>query len=43
MDLELTEEQQLLQDMAGNLLAEESSVASVREMEDDPRGFTDSL
>jgi alkylation response protein AidB-like acyl-CoA dehydrogenase len=43
MDLELTEEQQLLQDMAGNLLAEESSVDHVREMEDDARGFTDSL
>lgn len=43
MDLELSEEQQLLKEMATNLLAEESSVDIVRQMEDDPKGYTDSL
>ena len=43
MDLDLNEEQQLLKDMARNLLGDESTTEIVRKLEDDPKGFTDSL
>jgi len=43
MELELTEEQLLLKDMTRNLLDDESSTEIVRKLEDDPKGYTDSL
>ncbi len=43
MELELTEEQILLKDMTRSLLNDESSTETVRKLEDDPKGYTDSL
>ncbi len=43
MDLELTEEQQMIVDMTRSMLEEHSTVAIVREMEDDPKGYPDEL
>lgn len=43
MDLDFSEEQQLLQDMAKSLLAEHSTIDIVREYEDDPKGYPDEL
>jgi alkylation response protein AidB-like acyl-CoA dehydrogenase len=43
MDLDLTEEQQMIVDMARGMLEEHSSIEIVREMEDDPKGYPDAL
>lgn len=43
MDLDLSEEQQMLQDMARGMLAEHSSIEVVRQTEDDPKGYPDTL
>jgi alkylation response protein AidB-like acyl-CoA dehydrogenase len=43
MDLDLTDEQQMLQDMSRQMLAEHCSVDVVRECEDDPKGYPDAL
>ena len=43
MDLDLTEEQQMVIDMTRSLLAEHSTTAVVRDMEDDPKGYPDAL
>lgn len=43
MDLNFTEEQNILQDMVRNLCREFSSVATVREMENDPLGIAAGL
>ena len=43
MDLEFTEEQQMIKDMARSILDEHSSVDAVRTLEDDPKGFSDAL
>ncbi len=43
MDLEFSEEQQMIKDMARSILDEHSSVDDVRKMEDDPKGFSDPL
>jgi alkylation response protein AidB-like acyl-CoA dehydrogenase len=43
MDLDLTEEQQMIVDMTRGLLEEYSSIEIVREMEDDPKGYPDAL
>jgi alkylation response protein AidB-like acyl-CoA dehydrogenase len=43
VDLELTEEQQMIIDMSRSMLAEHSSVEIVRRMEDDPKGYPDAL
>lgn len=43
MDLELTEEQQMIVDMTRSMLEEHSPIAVVREMEDDPKGYPDVL
>ena len=43
MDLELSEEQQLIQDMTRSMLAEHCPVEVVRDAEDDPKGFPDEL
>jgi alkylation response protein AidB-like acyl-CoA dehydrogenase len=43
MDLDLTEEQQMIVDMTRAMLEEHSPVEVVREMEDDPKGFPDAL
>ncbi len=43
MDLEFTEEQQLIKDMTRSMLAEHSSIEVVRLMEDDPKGYPDGL
>ena len=43
MDLEFSEEQQLIKDMTRSMLAEHSSVDVVREVEDDPKGYPDEL
>ncbi|MFP8875304.1 MAG: acyl-CoA dehydrogenase family protein, partial [Myxococcota bacterium] len=43
MDLEFSEEQQLIKDMTRSMLAEHSSVEVVREVEDDPKGYPDEL
>jgi alkylation response protein AidB-like acyl-CoA dehydrogenase len=43
VDLELTEEQQMILDMSRSMLAEHSSVEVVRKMEDDPKGYPDAL
>ena len=43
MDLDLTEEQQMVIDMTRSMLAEHSTTAVVRDMEDDPKGYPDAL
>ena len=43
MDLDFSEEQQVLRDTVRKLCAEYSPVAVVRAMEDDPKGFPDAL
>jgi len=43
MDLDFTEEQQMIVDMTRGLLEEYSSIEIVREMEDDPKGYPDAL
>ena len=43
MDLELSEEQQMIVDMTRSMLAEHSTVEVVRQMEDDPKGYPDAL
>jgi alkylation response protein AidB-like acyl-CoA dehydrogenase len=43
MDLEFTEEQQMIVDMTRALLEEHSTVEIVRQMEDDPKGYPDAL
>lgn len=43
MDLILSEEQQMIVDMTRGMLQEHSSVETVREMEDDPKGYPDAL
>jgi alkylation response protein AidB-like acyl-CoA dehydrogenase len=43
MDLDLTEEQQMVIDMTRGMLAEHSTTAIVRDMEDDPKGYPDAL
>ncbi|MEZ4334244.1 MAG: acyl-CoA dehydrogenase family protein [Myxococcota bacterium] len=43
MDLDLTEEQQMVIDMTRSMLAEYSTTAIVRDMEDDPKGYPDAL
>jgi len=43
MDLDLTEEQQMIVNMARGMLEEYSSIEIVREMEDDPKGYPDAL
>ena len=43
MDLDLSEEQQMILDMSRSMLQEHSTVAIVRQMEDDPKGYPDAL
>ena len=43
MDLDFTEEQQLIQDMTRSMLAEHAPIEVVRLMEDDPKGYPDEL
>lgn len=43
MDLEFSEEQQMIKDMARSILDEHSSVDAVRKLEDDPKGYSDAL
>jgi alkylation response protein AidB-like acyl-CoA dehydrogenase len=43
MDLDLSEEQQMLVDMTRGMLEEHCSIDVVRQMEDDPRGYPDAL
>ena len=43
MDLEFSEEQQMIIDMTRGMLEEHSPVEVVREMEDDPKGYPDEL
>ena len=43
MDLELSEEQQMVVDMTRSMLEEYSTVEVVREVEDDPKGYPDAL
>ena len=43
MDLDLSEEQQMLQDMARSMLAEHATIEVVRKTEDDPKGYPDAL
>jgi len=43
LDLDLTEEQQMIVDMTRGMLEEYSSIEVVREMEDDPRGYPSAL
>ena len=43
MDLEFTEEQQLMRDMTRTMLAEHCPIEVVRQMEDDPKGYSDEL
>ena len=43
MDLELSEEQQMIADMSRAMLAEHSTREIVRRMEDDPKGYPDAL
>jgi alkylation response protein AidB-like acyl-CoA dehydrogenase len=43
VDLELSEEQQMIVDMSRSMLAEHSTVEIVRRMEDDPKGYPDAL
>ena len=43
MDLEFSEEQHLLKDMTRSMLQEYSSIETIREIEDDPKGYPDEL
>ncbi len=43
MDLDLSEEQQMIVDMTRSMLEEHSTTEVVREMEDDPKGYPDAL
>ncbi|TFG96997.1 MAG: acyl-CoA dehydrogenase [Myxococcales bacterium] len=43
MDLELSEERQMIIDMTRSMLLEHSTVEIVRQMEDDPKGYPDAL
>ena len=43
MDLDLSEEQQMIVDMTKSMLEEHSTTEVVREMEDDPKGYPDGL
>jgi len=43
MDLELSEEQQMIQDMTRGLLQEHCPLEVVRQMENDPKGYPDAL
>jgi alkylation response protein AidB-like acyl-CoA dehydrogenase len=43
MDLTLTEEQQMIVDMTHGILEEHCSIETVRQVEDDPRGYPDAL
>jgi len=43
VDLDLSEEQQMIVDMTRSMLQEHSTVEIVRRMEDDPKGFPDAL
>jgi alkylation response protein AidB-like acyl-CoA dehydrogenase len=43
MDLDFTEEQQMIVDMTRSMLEEYSTTEIVREMEDDPKGYPDDL
>ncbi len=43
MDLDLSEEQQMIVDMTRSMLEEHSTTEVVREMEDDPKGYPDEL
>ena len=43
MDLELSEEQQMVQDMTRAVLEEHCTTEIVRIMEDDPKGYPDEL
>ena len=43
MDLELSEEQQMIKDMTRALLDEHCPIDVVRQMEDDPRGYPEAL
>jgi alkylation response protein AidB-like acyl-CoA dehydrogenase len=43
MDLDFSEEQQMIIDMTRGMLEEHSSVEAVREVEDDPKGYPDEL
>ncbi|MAG31462.1 MAG: acyl-CoA dehydrogenase [Deltaproteobacteria bacterium] len=43
MDLDFTEEQQMVLDMTRSMLEEYSATDVVREMEDDPKGYPDAL
>ena len=43
MDLDFSEEQQMIADMARGLFEEHSDVDAVRKLEDDPKGFSDDL
>ena len=43
MDLDLSEEQQMIADMTRSMLEEHSPIEVVREMEDDPKGYPDTL
>jgi alkylation response protein AidB-like acyl-CoA dehydrogenase len=43
MDLDLSEEQQMIVDMTRSMLEEHSTVEVVRDMEDDPKGYPDAL
>lgn len=43
MDLEFSEEQQMIKDMARSILDEHSSVEAVRQIEDDARGYSEAL
>ena len=40
MDLDFTEEQDMLREMVRGLCAEYASIETVRAMEDDPKGYT---
>ena len=43
MDLVLSEEQQMIVDMTGGILEEHCTIETVRQMEDDPKGYPDGL
>jgi alkylation response protein AidB-like acyl-CoA dehydrogenase len=43
MDLALTEEQQMIVDMTHGILEEHCSIETVRQLEDDPRGYPEGL
>ncbi|MEO1934886.1 MAG: acyl-CoA dehydrogenase family protein, partial [Myxococcales bacterium] len=43
MDLDFSDEQQMIADMTRAMLEEHSGVQIVRDMEDDPKGYPDTL